>query len=362
MSNNIQHVDKNFTVEKNVCSNGLIFNDVKEAPFEVYGLYDYKNQAQFKRMPDEVAKNVNDGVAALYTNTSGGRIRFSTNSDVIVLKAEVANVTRVSHLSVTGACGFDIYEDFPETQTSRYLATFIPPYEVTAEFESKVELPSRRTRYFTVHFPLYCDVFSVLIGVNDAASLSKGMSYKNALPIVYYGNSVTQGGCATRPGNSYPNIIGRRLNMDFINLGFSGSGKAEETMVDYLASLDMSVFVCDYDHNAPNPEYLKATHRRLYEKIRTAHPDLPFIIMSKSDFVYGEENSIKRRDIIYETFRYAKSIGDKNVYFMDGESVYYGDYANIVVIDRVHPSDLGFALIADTLGGIITRALQNKGN
>ena len=186
------------------------------------------------------------------------------------------------------------------------------------------------------------------------------MEYKKLLPIVYYGNSVTQGGCASRPGNSYPNIIGRRLNVDFINLGFSGSGKAEETMVDYLASLDMSVFVCDYDHNAPNPDYLKATHCNLYEKIRAAHPQLPIIIMSKCDFVYGEENSVRRRDIIYETFRYAKSQGDKNVYFMDGASIYSGDYANIAVIDRVHPSDIGFSLIADTLEEIILRAINNQ--
>lgn len=360
MRQNISHVDQNFNLETSITHDGLKFYNVKEAPFEIYGLYDYKKQSQFKRMPDEVAKNVNSGVATLYTNTSGGRIRFSTDSDVIVLKAEVANVTRVSHLSVTGACGFDIYEDFPESQTSRYLATFIPPYDVSEGFESKIKLVSRKKRYFTIHFPLYSDVLSVFIGTNDDAILGEGMKYKSTLPIVYYGNSVTQGGCASRPGNSYPAIIGRRLNTDFINLGFSGSGKAEETMVDYLASLDMSVFVCDYDHNAPNPEYLEATHRRLYEKIRTAHPDLPFVIMSKCDFVYGEENSIKRRDIIYETFRYAKSSGDKNIYFMDGESVYHGDYANIVVIDRVHPSDLGFSLIADTLGGIITRALQNN--
>ena len=82
--------------------------------------------------------------------------------------------------------------------------------------------------------------------------------------------------------------------------------------------------------------------------------------MSKCDFVYGEENSVRRRDIIYETFRYAKSQGDKNVYFMDGASIYSGDYANIAVIDRVHPSDIGFSLIADTLEEIILRAINNQ--
>ena len=361
MKHSMPHVDRNFNIEASINQDGFKFYNTKEAPFEIYGLYDYKNQEQFKRMPDEIAKSVNNGVATLYKNTSGGRVRFSTDSDVIVLKAQLSNITRISHLSLTGACSFDIYEDFPESQTSRYLSTFIPPYDVSDWFEAKIKLINKKKRYFTIHFPLYSDVISVFIGVNTDATIDEGMKYKNTLPIVYYGNSVTQGGCASRPGNSYPAIIGRRLNTDYINLGFSGSGKAEETMTDYLARLDMSVFVCDYDHNAPNSEYLEATHIKLYKKIRTAHPYLPFIIMSKCDFVYGEENSIKRRDIIYETFRYAKNNGDKNIYFMDGESVYHGDYANIAVIDRVHPSDLGFALIADTLGNIIIRALQNKG-
>lgn len=362
MENNISHVDKNFNVEVSVRKDGLNFYNIKSNPFKIYGLHTPKEigAAKFKRMPEDVAKKVNDGVATLYTNTSGGRVRFSTDSDTIVLKAEISNITRVPHLSLTGACSFDIYEDFPELQNSRYVATFIPPYNVSDSFEYKIKLGSCKKRYFTIHFPLYCDVSSVFIGLKDTATLDKGMEYKKLLPIVYYGNSVTQGGCASRPGNSYPNIIGRRLNVDFINLGFSGSGKAEETMVDYLASLDMSVFVCDYDHNAPNPDYLKATHCNLYEKIRADHPQLPIIIMSKCDFVYGEENSVRRRDIIYETFRYAKSQGDKNVYFMDGASIYSGDYANIAVIDRVHPSDIGFSLIADTLEEIILRAINNQ--
>ena len=361
MSGKVSSVDKNMEVVAKINKDGLSFYDVKDEPFEIYGLYDAKNQEQFKRMPDEIGKNVNQGVAVLYTNTSGGRVRFSTDSDVVAIKVVLGEIGRYPHLAMTGSCGFDIYEDFPETQTSRYISTFIPPFDVTDGYESKATLPSRKKRYFTIHFPLYSDVKALLIGLREDATLGEGMKYRDVLPVVYYGNSVTQGGCASRAGNSYPNIIGRRMNVDFVNLGFSGAGKAEEIMTDYLASLDMGVFVCDYDHNAPNAQYLEATHKKLYEKVRASHPTLPIILMSKCDFSYGEENSIRRRDVIYETFRYAKSQGDMNVYFFDGESVYYGDFANIAVIDRVHPTDLGFALIADKLGGVIERALQNLG-
>ena len=362
MGNDIQQIDKNFAVEAAVRCDGMSFYDVKNSPFSVYGLYDYKNQMPYKRMPDEIGKNVNEGVARLYTNTSGGRIRFSTDSDLIILKAELLSVGRMPHFPITGTCGFDIYEDFPELDSSRYLATFIPPYDVTDRFESKVTLSGRKKRYFTIHFPLYSSVSDVLIGVRDDATLEQGREYKNILPIVYYGNSVTQGGCASRPGNSFPAIIGRRLNIDFVNLGFSGAGRAEDIMTDYLAGLEMGVFVSDYDHNAPNVDYLKETHLKMFKKIREAHPTLPIILMTRCDFSYNEAESVKRRDVIYETYRYARSQKDKNVYFMDGGSVYNSDYVNIAVVDRIHPNDLGFTLIAETLEGIIKKALQNGTN
>ena len=358
MSNNAEYVDSNFNVEITANRDGLNFFDVRQYPFQIYGLYDYKNQTPFKRMPDDIAMNTNEGVATLYTNTSGGRIRFSTDSELIVLSAEIANIARYPHMSLTGACSFDIYEDFPDLGKTRYFSTFIPPYNVSDKFESRVYLPSRKKRYFTVHFPLYCDVKSVMIGISENSTIDKGMMYKNFLPIVYYGNSVTQGGCASRPGNSYPNILGRRLNIDFINLGFSGAGRAEDIMAKYLSELDMSLFVCDYDHNAPTQQYLEDTHIKLYQRIRASKPDLPIVIMSKCDFVYDVENSIRRRDIIYETFRYAKNMGDKNIYFLDGSSVYSGDNANIAVIDGVHPSDLGFSLIANMLEEIIARLIN----
>ena len=182
MGNDIQQIDKNFAVEAAVRCDGMSFYDVKNSPFSVYGLYDYKNQMPYKRMPDEIGKNVNEGVARLYTNTSGGRIRFSTDSDLIILKAELLSVGRMPHFPITGTCGFDIYEDFPELDSSRYLATFIPPYDVTDIFESKVTLSGRKKRYFTIHFPLYSSVSDVLIGVRDDATLEQGREYKNILP------------------------------------------------------------------------------------------------------------------------------------------------------------------------------------
>jgi hypothetical protein len=101
------------------------------------------------------------------------------------------------------------------------------------------------------------------IGLQEGAKVEGGLKYRSELPVYYYGSSITQGACSSRPGNAYQSIISRRQNLDFVNLGFSGSGRAEEIIANYMAEQKMLAFVCDYDHNAPNPEYLNDTHCRL---------------------------------------------------------------------------------------------------
>ena len=81
------NVDKNLCVETSIKKDDIAFLDVREAPFEVYGLYDYKNESEFKRLPDEIGQNVSRGVAALYKNTAGGRVRFCTDSPYVAIKS-----------------------------------------------------------------------------------------------------------------------------------------------------------------------------------------------------------------------------------------------------------------------------------
>ena len=70
-----------------------------------------------------------------------------------------------------------------------------------------------------------------------------------------------------------------------------------------MASLDYSVFVSDYDHNAPNPEYLAQTHEKLYKTIRAAHPDVPVVFVGRPDFWLTVKENPYRRDVIYTTYK-----------------------------------------------------------
>lgn len=352
----LEEIDQNLRIAAAVTEPDIVWQDARSAPFSIYGLYDIPH-APFRRMPDEVAQAVSPGVAKLAHNTAGGRIRFSTDSDIVAIHALMPTVTHFPHMALSGSAGFDLYIDDPQTESSRYWRTFMPPKDMQDGYESLIRFPSKKLRYITLHFPLYSDVDTLMIGVRDSAILGAGMSYRNDKPVVYYGSSVTQGGCASRPGNSYQSIISRRMNLDHINLGFSGSGKAEDKMIAYLASLPMCAFVSDYDHNAPTPEHLQKTHCKLYQAIRAAHPDIPYLMLSRSEIERDYDENILRRSIVMDTYRYARENGDRNVYYIDGMSVFRGIDEDICTVDGTHPNDCGFAKYADVVGAELKRAL-----
>jgi len=369
MSEQKKVIDEKMFFKTVITEPDVKFFDAREDPFEVYGLYNYRTEPTFKRLPDEIGQNVNDGVASLYHCTAGGRVRFSTDSRYVAIRVKMPKSHFSGNLSLAGGSGLDLYIDVPETGASQYYGSFVPPTDVRKDggFESILKFVDRRTRHFTINLPTYSEVSELLVGLQEDATLGAGMKYRDVLPIVYAGSSITQGGCASHPGNAYQAIISRRMNVDFLNFGFSGSFKAEETIVDYLASLPMSVFVSDYDHNAPTAEHLKNTHYRMYERIRAKNPDLPYIMISRPDVLNHEYSSkvagelgngaVIRRDIVYETYRRAIESGDRNVYFIDGEGFFAGEYQDCATVDSTHPNDYGMVRMADVIGGMIRRLI-----
>ncbi len=353
----IEEIDKNLAVCTEIDEPDVHLYDVRKAPFEVYGLYQYREEPEFKRMPDAVAEKVSAGVRSLYRHTAGGRVRFATDSQYIAIDAKMTDICRISHFSMTGSASFDLFLDDPVTGISSFAGLFSPPFQIVDGFRSKVKFKTRRMRYFTLNFPSYSGVTDLSIGLQKDATLEKGLPYLDLLPVVYYGSSITQGGCSSRPGNIYQNIISRNLKLDYINLGFSGSALAEDEMIRYLSGLSMSAFVSDYDHNAPNAEHLRNTHEKLYRAIRQKHPNIPYIMLSRPDFDRRPQESMDRREVILTTFRKARKEGDNNVYFIDGETLFSGPWREMCTVDFCHPNDLGFALMADKIGDVLKKAL-----
>lgn len=344
-------VDKNFAVAK-VGSKEYVFLSCLSEPFTVYGLIlPNEDDPHFMRMPQKVADQVNRQVHLLASCTAGGRVRFRTDSASIAIRVKMHNIYRGPHFPLTGTAGLDLYAD------GVYRGTFVPPEETTDGFESKVDLKTKEMRDILIHMPLYSGVISLEIGVEPDAEVLPGGEYTYTTPVLYYGSSITQGGCATRAGNCYQNIISRNLSCDHVNLGFSSGALAEDVMIDYMASLPMSVFVMDYDHNAPTPEYLAATHEPMYRRFRQAQPDTPIIMVTMPRILHTED-SRKRWEIIRGTYEKAKAEGDDKVYFVDGCEMMaiFDDDGGLV--DNAHPNDLGFLCMARAIGAVVKALLE----
>lgn len=360
----LSEVDENLKVETKLKKDDIRFYDVLQPPFKLHGvLAPQKEGEPFYRMPPEIAETVNRGVAAMNRCTAGGRVRFQTDSSYVAVHVDMPKeldlISGGSHMAFTGVAGMDLYESIDGKE--RYVMTFIPPLNMEDGYESLIEFPDARVRELTINLPLYSGFTRLLIGISDKAKIEKGREYTHSLPVVYYGSSVTQGGCATRPGNSYQSIISRRLDCDYINLGFSGWARGEQTMAQYISKLPMSAFVLDYDHNAPTLEHLVATHQAFYKTVRRINPELPIVFASQPNAENlttwrTAERVEARYQVIKRTYDEAVANGDKNVYLIDGREM-VKNIPDSWSVDLSHPTDIGFHAMAKAFGDVLEKIL-----
>lgn len=345
---NISEIDANFKVETKINKPDIKFYDISEDPFQIYGVF-WEN-GKYRRMPASVAQSVSERVFALHSNTAGGRVRFKTDSPYVAIHAVMPSISRMAHFALTGSAGFDLY-----STEHGFIKTFVPPQDIVDGYESVITIPNPGMHEFTVNLPLYSDVSELYIGLSETATVCEADPYKIKTPVVYYGSSITQGGCASRPGRTYESILSRQFSCDHINLGFAGSAKAEREMAQYITSLDMSVFVYDYDHNAPSVEHLRLTHEAMFKQIRSAHPDLPIVMMSRPVVQLKREEQ-QRLEIIRTTYRNALNSGDRNVYLVEGSAL-MEMCADEGTVDHCHPTDLGFASMAKAVADVLEQIL-----
>ena len=342
----ISTIDKNFKIETQINKGDIRFYDIKSEPFRIYGVK--HENGRFRRMSEDAARSVSEGVYALHTNTAGGRVRFKTNSPYVAINAKMDNVSKMGHFTLAGSAGFDMYI---KEEQERYYKSYIPYWNIACGYEGVVELGNVEMREITINLPLYSDVLELYVGISENAELLCAEPYRIEKPIVFYGSSITQGGCASRPGNAYTAMVARRFDCDHINLGFSGNALAEVEMADYIKGLEMSAFVFDYDHNSPFLDHLRETHERMFKIIREANPDLPIIVLSRPKYHTGWYEN-KCREIIEATCKNARAAGDENVYFIGGKAL-MAMAGNDGTVDDCHPNDLGFASMAKAVGDVL---------
>ncbi len=321
----------------------VIWYDFNSGNFDIYGI----SETDFTRLPQDIAKQSNDGVAENCQMSAGGRIRFKTDSKKIYISIDC---------ETDWDFGFDLYkmENGVEIFAGAFRNTV--GFIKNGEFSADVTTAGTMTAY-TLNFPCFAKIKSFRLGIDEGSQLCHGEKYINEKPVLFYGSSITHGAFASRPGMTYEAMISQRFNLNYLNMGFSGSCKAETPLVKHLANLDISVFVSDYDHNAYENGYLEQTHLKMYKTVREIKPDIPYIMLTRPDYWTEPENNDKRIAIIRATYDYAVSQGDKNVWFIDGKTLFNGDYYRSCTQDGCHPNDIGFYRMAQRFAPVIAEAL-----
>ena len=347
----ISLVDANFLKGSALSAEEFEWRNVQSQPFEIRGLAVAEGE-RFVRLPVEELPKYSEGVQLLSYHTAGGRVRFRTDSARVAVRVKSLNAGAMSHMPLTGSAGVDIYKN------GAFAASVRPATGDGGWYEGVYTSPGKMAQY-EVNMPLYNGLTAMLIGLTPGAKLLAPEPYRYDKPIVYYGSSITQGGCASRPGNSYQGFLSRWLNADQINLGFSGNGRGEAEMAQYIAGLEMSAFVLDYDHNAPSAEHLERTHEAFFKIIRERHPLLPVVFVSKPDFDLDPVTNAPRREIIYRTYENARKNGDKHVYFVDGQTLFGEGDRDACTVDGCHPNDLGFYRMAQAIYPALKAGLES---
>ncbi|MFD0713817.1 SGNH/GDSL hydrolase family protein [Paenibacillus sp. GCM10027626] len=362
---NVSELDPNMALEKNELA-GLQWLSPAEKPFRLSGFSWFEQDRIFRRLPVHSEHPIPSGVNVLANHTAGGQLAFQTDSRQLAIRVQLAHKADMYHMPATGQCGFDLYLGKPGEQayykTSRFDHT-------NQAFEVLLyDFPVAEMRHVTLNFPLYQGVNELAIGVDADALIEAPLPYHNDKKVIIYGTSITQGGCASRPGMAYTNILSRRIPLEFINLGFSGNGRGEPEMARIISEIDNpAMLVLDYEANAVSPELLKQTLPEFIRILREAHPIVPILVISKFEFS-GEpfepdlrNKRLEMTRIERETVEQLRGQGDENIHFYDGSQMMGTDDTRFeCTVDGVHPTDLGFMRMADKLTPVFRELLQRE--
>lgn len=353
----IEQLDANETLAK-ADENGVAWLDPRTPPFRLAGFPWIDKERVYRRLPLMPQWSIRDAVDRLANSTSGGQIQFQSDSPKILIRVKLESASNMNHMPATGQSGFDLY--LGQAPSQIYYSTTKFNAKAT-EYELTLFSGSKTNRHFTLNLPLYNGVKSVEIGVEAGATLTAPAPYENEGRIVIYGTSITQGGCAARPGMSYTNILSRRINSEFVNLGFSGNGIGEPELAKLISSISRKrLIVLDYEANAR--ESIRESLGPFVDILRLDDKGTPILVLSKIRYAaeLHDADRLKSAKALaafqQELVETRRAAGDSNIYFLDGGTL-FREHADECTVDGVHPTSLGFIKMADGLEPVIKRIL-----
>ena len=338
----------------------IIYHGRQHFLIEGTAISDSLKESPYDRLPISYKEKVREPIWDLSKASAGITVRFHSNSTSINLKWTVLNDLDMSHMAATGIKGIDLYTKY--NNKWRYVTTAgalvgLKTYQnksIPADSINEYELIKNMTpefREYKLFLPLYDGVTKLEVGIDSAASIEKATP-SSEKPIVFYGTSITQGGCASRPGMAHTNIISRKLDVDCINYGFSGNGRMETPIVELISEIDARFYVIECLQNMDS-EQVKERVKPLVDIIRTNHPHTPIVLVENMMYTMAFLNQTLETRLIEENTslknEYDKIIknGTPNIFYIKDNKEFLVD--NEGTVDGVHLTDLGFKRYADYL-------------
>ena len=360
-ANDIAKYDPRMALENAVVdTNGVKWIDGKYLPIEGrWTLGDAKHY--YARLPDTLTTNVNAGVRSMRLHTSGMLFRFRTDSKFLVIRHTPLNGWHaMPHMTEVGTSGWDVYRLDKASGKWRFVASNHGAAAVK-------ETPGTRVKRIAwnagdeciVNLPLYNGVKEFSLGIAPDARIEAPTPWASGVekPVVFYGTSITHGGCSTRPGLGFVNIVGRDLQVPVYGLGFSGSGVMEYELSDVIAKIDASCYVLDclwnMNMSPSDRRSVAVNYEPFIRNLRAKRPGVPIVMAEQCDvFMKGPNAKDKFIRKLYEKL---VAEGWKNLVYLPKDKMYTGDHEGTV--DGCHPNDLGMMSMAKAFGVSVKEAL-----
>ncbi|MFA5533369.1 MAG: SGNH/GDSL hydrolase family protein [Mariniphaga sp.] len=318
-----------------------------------------ETQNRYERLPLHLEGVTREPVWNLSKHSSGLAVRFRTNSTTIAAKWEVTNDAVMNHFAMTGIKGLDLYC----YQNGKWL--YVRTARPTGKESSAVIIENMQgtEMEYMLYLPLYDGIEKLEIGVAHDSDIKPPVvnSPQTGRPIVFYGTSITQGGCASRPGMSYSSILSRMLNRETVNLGFSGNGQLDYEIAEAMATIPAACIVMDCLPNV-TLQQINEKYIRFLDILREKHPKTPIFLVENINypFMYFDQqvylNINEKNKALSRIFKEQKKKGDKNIFYIKADNLVGDDQE--VTVDGIHLTDLGFLRMAENLYPMIQKRIK----
>ena len=362
-----KQMDKNMIGNETREEENITWISVEDSRVRLSGFAFFEEDHKLLRVPNRlksIFEQVNPCINELGVHTAGGQLSFRSNTSRVFIKASITTTPNMVNMTPVAQCGFDCYiGDTPYDLRFFGITKFdVTKSDYTCEVVSKLD--TTKIKEFLFHFPLYAGVMKLEIGIEKDALIEPPTPYEKEGKLIFYGTSITQGGCASRPGMAYTNYLARKLNLEHCNFGFSGNGLGEYEVACMLSEIENPLlYVIDYEANSGTNGRMVKSLVDFIGCLREHHKETPILVVSRVPYLMDllEESTGALRNQLREfqrsTVETLRKQGDNAIYFMDGSTL-WGDDFDEYTVDFIHPTDLGFYFMGKGLEPVIKEILK----